>query len=69
MFNLLLLPLLLAQALAPAADELNEGKNAKIDSERVSHANIAITLDSYSHVLPAMQREAADAVDRALFGS
>jgi len=28
MFNLLLLPLLLAQALAPAADELNEGKNA-----------------------------------------
>ena len=28
MFNLLLLPLLLAQALAPAADELNEGKSA-----------------------------------------
>ena len=28
MFNLLLLPVLLAQALAPAADELSEGKNA-----------------------------------------
>jgi len=35
----------------------------------VSHAqygDIGITLDTYTHVLPALQREAADAMDRAL---
>jgi hypothetical protein len=34
----------------------------------LGHANIAITLDTYSHVLPSMQQQAADAVDRVLFG-
>jgi integrase len=27
-------------------------------SERLGHASIAITLDTYSHVLPTMQEEA-----------
>ena len=48
---------------------LKEGTHAKIVSERLGHANIAITLDTYSHVLPDMQREAATGIDRALFGS
>ena len=48
---------------------LKQGKHAKIVSERLGHANIGITLDTYSHVLPDMQREAADDLDTALFGS
>lgn len=32
------------------------------------HASIGITLDTYSHVLPSMQAEAAEAVD-AIFGA
>jgi integrase len=48
---------------------LKEGTHAKIVSERLGHANIGITLDTYSHVLPDMQREAAESIDRALFGT
>jgi integrase len=35
-------------------------------SEMLGHASIAITLDTYSHVLPNMQNEAAKAMDDAL---
>jgi len=42
--------------------------NPKVVSERLGHASIGITLDTYSHVLPSMQREAADAIGAALFG-
>jgi integrase len=38
----------------------------KVVSERLGHATIAITLDTYSHVLPDMQRDAADAVEAIL---
>ena len=48
---------------------LREGIHAKIVSERLGHANIGITLDTYSHVLPDMQRDAADSIDRALRGA
>lgn len=48
---------------------LKEGTHAKIVSERLGHATIAITLDTYSHVLPDMQREAAVGIERALFGA
>lgn len=37
---------------------LRQGVNPKIVSERLGHANISITLDTYSHVLPNMQKEA-----------
>ncbi len=40
--------------------------NPKIVSEMLGHASIAITLDIYSHVLPDMQAQAADATDAAL---
>ena len=32
---------------------------AKVISERLGHANIAITMDTYSHVLPGMDERAA----------
>lgn len=41
---------------------LLSGVPAKIVSERLGHASIAITLDLYSHVLPDMQDQAADAM-------
>src|SRR5213593_380790 len=39
----------------------------KVVSERLGHASVGITLDTYSHVLPSMQSEAAAAIDD-LFG-
>ena len=36
---------------------LSRNVNPKIVSEMLGHATIAITLDTYSHVLPDMQRE------------
>ena len=35
------------------------GVHPKVVSERLGHSSIAITLDTYSHVLPSMQEEAA----------
>jgi integrase len=35
-------------------------------SERFGHSNIAITLDTYSHVMPGMQEEAVIGFDLAL---
>jgi integrase len=38
---------------------LRAGIHPKVVSERLGHANISITLDTYSHAIPAMQGEAA----------
>jgi integrase len=38
----------------------------KIVQERLGHAQISVTLDTYSHVLPSMQREAAEKFDEIL---
>lgn len=32
----------------------------KVVSERLGHASITTTMDVYAHVLPAMDRDAAD---------
>ena len=45
---------------------LATGVHPKIAQERLGHANVAITLDLYSHVLPGMQADAASRVDQAL---
>ena len=37
---------------------------AKVVSERLGHASVTITLNTYSHVLPDMQRQAADALHK-----
>lgn len=46
---------------------LAAGVHPKIVSERLGHSGIAITLDTYSHVLPGMQRETAQKLDTMLF--
>ena len=45
---------------------LTRNVNPKIVSEMLGHASIAITLDTYSHVLPNMRDRAADAMEEAL---
>ncbi len=39
----------------------------KVVSERLGHSNIAITMDTYSHVIPGLQEEAALLLDRLLY--
>ncbi|MEX2535805.1 MAG: tyrosine-type recombinase/integrase [Trueperaceae bacterium] len=46
---------------------LKAGVHPKIVSERLGHSSIALTLDTYSHVLPGMQDEAASKLDAMLF--
>ena len=43
---------------------LRAGVHPKVVSERLGHANIGITLDIYSHVLPGLQEAAAEKFDR-----
>jgi integrase len=38
----------------------------KVVSERLGHASIGITLDTYSHVMPGMQEEAVEKFDAEL---
>ena len=45
---------------------IEAGINAKVVSERLGHASIGITLDTYSHVMPGMQEEAAEKIDAGL---
>lgn len=47
---------------------LKAGVHPKIVSERLGHSAIGITLDTYSHVLPNLQKEAARKLDEQLFG-
>jgi site-specific recombinase XerD len=42
---------------------LQQGVHPKVVQERLGHAEISLTLNTYSHVLPSMQEEAAEAVD------
>lgn len=48
---------------------LSNGENAKVASERLGHSTIVLTLDTYSHVLPDMQRQAADRIEQLLFAT
>ena len=45
---------------------LKQGVPPKIVSERLGHANVSFTLDTYSHVLPGLQQAAARGFDEAL---
>jgi integrase len=42
---------------------LKQGVHPKIVQERLGHASIGITLDTYSKVMPGLQEEAAKAFD------
>jgi integrase len=46
---------------------LKTGVHPKVVSERLGHATVGITLDLYSHVTPAIARDAADAVAATIF--
>ena len=41
---------------------LQAGVPAKVVSERLGHATVSFTLDVYSHVVPALQEDAADRI-------
>jgi integrase len=47
---------------------LRAGAPVKVVSERLGHANATITLGVYAHVMPGMQREAADKFAALVFG-
>ncbi len=46
---------------------LSAGENPKVISERLGHASIVLTLDTYSHVLPSMQLAATEKLETILF--
>lgn len=43
---------------------MSQSVPVKIVSEMLGHADVGITLRTYSHVMPGMQQQAADAMDR-----
>ena len=43
---------------------LKQGTHPKIVQERLGHASIQITLDTYSHVTPGLQEAAAAGFDK-----
>jgi integrase len=45
---------------------LAAGVHPKVVSERLGHASVAFTLDTYSHVMPGLQEAAAEALDQIL---
>ena len=48
---------------------LTQGTNPKVVSERLGHASVTLTLDTYFHVLPSLQEEATKKLGGMLFGS
>lgn len=48
---------------------LQAGVHPKVVQERLGHSNISITLDTYSHVLPTMQTDAAERVAALIFAT
>jgi len=48
---------------------LKAGIHSKIVQERLSHARIQITLDTYSHVTPGLQEAAAESFEKLVLPS
>jgi len=48
---------------------LQAGIHPRVVSERLGHSTVSMTLDTYSHVLPAMQEDAAERVAGLLSGT
>ncbi|MEX2625923.1 MAG: site-specific integrase [Ilumatobacteraceae bacterium] len=47
---------------------LKAGVHPKVVSERLGHATVGVTLDLYSHVVPAIARDAAEQIMSATYG-
>jgi Site-specific recombinase XerD len=45
---------------------LAQGVHPRVVMETLGHSQISLTLDTYSHVLPALQQEAARQIDTLL---
>lgn len=45
-----------------ASHALQAGVHPKVVQERLGHSDIAVTLNVYSHTIPAMDQEAAETV-------
>ena len=50
-----------------SADAADPSVHPKVVSERLGHASVVITLDTYSHAIPAMQETAAELVASLVF--
>jgi integrase len=48
--------------------ELEAGTHPKVVADRLGHSRVEFTLNRYSHVSIDLQRAAAEALDRRLFG-
>ena len=48
---------------------LQQGVNPKVVAERLGHANVSITLDTYTHLLPGIQENAVNTFANEIFGS
>jgi integrase len=48
---------------------LEAGIHPKVVSERLGHASVAFTLDTYSHAVPALEEQAAEQIAAVLRGS
>jgi integrase len=46
---------------------LQQGVHPKVVQERLGHSSISITLDTYSHVFPNLQEDAAGRLESLLF--
>ena len=51
-----------------ATHMLEAGVHAKVVSERLGHATVAMTLDTYSHTVPALEEDAAARVAALVLG-
>jgi len=45
---------------------LAEGVSPRVVMETLGHSRISVTMDTYTHVMPTLMRDAADAIDRSL---
>jgi len=48
---------------------ISQGENPKYIQSQLGHSSIQITLDRYGHLMPDVHREAAERLDRSVFGS
>jgi len=48
---------------------LTAGENPRVVQERLGHSQISLTLQTYSHVLPDLQTEAGERLNRTVTGA
>lgn len=48
---------------------LAQGVHPRVVMELLGHTTIALTMNTYSHVLPTLERDAADQMDKLLTGA